>query len=113
MSAETLAGVLGVLDHFRANPGMYTGRLSVDATQTFLHGLRIGCELAGLTHFRDQYARASQARGWRYDDGVGVVPDMRRVGCDTGDIFDELIAIERAAYQLAFEEMTRPDAAAE
>jgi hypothetical protein len=91
-----------LLDHLAKRPSMHVGTLSVATVKSYLHGLYAGCELAGMEYTSDEYYAAAQSLGWDPRGAIGVLRDFQRNGLTEDAIIRELIAIERAAYALAF-----------
>lgn len=98
---DTIRSVIGLLEHVRANPGMYFRHTEPAHADDFLRGLTIGVGVAIGTSPHSVIGREAilAARGWKHTS-VGPAVQMARKRMTPEGIVDELIAIEIEGWHL-------------
>jgi hypothetical protein len=101
---------LDLLDSLAKRPQMYVHPVSFATVQSFLHGLNVGCRLAGIDYSWDDYFAAAQDRGWDPRGNIGIERDFRNKGIPDEVMAQELIAVAADAYRRALVRLKGPSA---
>ena len=95
-----IEGALQLLEGLSRRTSMYIQPVDIYNLESYLHGLRAGCSLGGLSLSREVYAAAASARGWK-QRATGIVWHMQAKGLSAEAIIQELIAVEAEAFRRA------------
>lgn len=99
------AELLDDLEFVAERPWFIASPVTFATVQSFLHGLRLGCRLAGVMYSWDDLFAAAAARGWDARGNLGIVRHFTRAGLTDEEMVREVFAVEIDAFRRS---LTRP-----
>ena len=93
MTPEIINSLIENLEQVRLRPGMWMGRITVEAACGFNGGIACACAAFGMNQTIQLRDQATRNRGWVFTS-TGGVNMMEAKGLTEAQIVDELLLIE-------------------